>query len=126
MPGLGAGDHAGGQAPVTHSEMSSGFVSTLQGKGPFTVFAPTDAAFMKLSSVPTGDALKNVLLHHVVDGAIGSGDLQAGMVPTLLQGKDLTVDLTSGVKINGANVSMANVLTKNGIIHVIDTVLVPN
>jgi uncharacterized surface protein with fasciclin (FAS1) repeats len=67
-----------------------------------------------------------VLLYHVVDGAIGSGDLKAGSVPTLLSGKDLTVDLTSGVKINDATVTMANVLTKNGIIHVIDTVLVPN
>ena len=123
---VAAATKAGTFTQLANALTNAGLVSTLQGKGPYTVFAPTDAAFMKLSSVPSGDALKNVLLYHVVDGAIGSGDLKAGMVPTLLQGKDLTVDLTSGVKINGANVSMANVLTKNGIIHVIDAVLVPN
>ena len=94
-------------------------------EGPFTVFAPTDDAFKKLSSVPTGDALKNVLLYHVVNGAIGSGDLKAGMVPTLLAGKSVTVDLSAGAKINDAKVTTANVLAKNGVIHVIDTVLVP-
>jgi transforming growth factor-beta-induced protein len=123
---VAAATKAGTFTQLANALTSAGLVSTLHGNGPYTVFAPTDAAFMKLSAVPSGDALKNVLLYHVVDGAIGSGDLEAGRVPTLLQGKDLTVDLTSGVRINGANVSMANVLTKNGIIHVIDTVLVPN
>lgn len=101
-------------------------VTTLQGKGPFTVFAPTDAAFAKLATVPTGADLKNVLLYHVVAGAVGSGDLKAGPVPTQLTGKSVTVSLTGGVKINDATVTTANVLTKNGVIHVIDTVLVPN
>ncbi|HVU01092.1 MAG TPA: fasciclin domain-containing protein [Polyangiaceae bacterium] len=100
-------------------------VTTLQGPGPFTVFAPTDTAFGKLASVPTGQALKDVLLYHVVPGAIGSGDLVAGSVQTELAGKSLTVDLTSGVKIDGANVTTANILAKNGVIHVVDTVLVP-
>ena len=104
---------------------SAGLVDTLQGTGPFTVFAPTDAAFAKLAAVPTGDALKNVLLYHVVAGAFGSGDLKAGPVPTELTGKSVTVDLTSGVKINDAVVTTPNILTKNGVIHVIDTVLVP-
>jgi len=100
-------------------------VTTLQGKGPFTVFAPTDAAFAKLSAVPTGDALKNVLLYHVVAGAVGSGDLKAGPVPTQLSGKSVTVNSTGGVKINDAKVTTANILAKNGVIHVVDTVLVP-
>ena len=104
---------------------SAGLVPTLQGKGPFTVFAPTDAAFAKLATVPTGDALKNVLLYHVVAGAVGSGDLKAGPVPTQLTGKSVTVDLTGGVKINDAKVTTANVLAKNGVIHIVDTVLVP-
>lgn len=104
---------------------SAGLVDTLQGAGPFTVFAPTDAAFAKLAAVPTGDALKNVLLYHVVPGAFGSGDLQAGPVSTELTGKSVTVDLTGGVKINDAAVTTPNILTKNGVIHVIDTVLVP-
>jgi uncharacterized surface protein with fasciclin (FAS1) repeats len=105
---------------------SADLVTTLQGKGPFTVFAPTDAAFAKLATVPTGAALKNVLLYHVVAGAVGSGDLKAGPVPTQLTGKSVTVSLTGGVKINDSTVTTANILTKNGVIHVIDTVLVPN
>jgi transforming growth factor-beta-induced protein len=100
-------------------------VTTLQGKGPFTVLAPTDAAFAKLSAVPTGDALKNVLLYHVVSGAVGSGDLKAGPVPTQLTGKSVTVNLTDGVKINDSKVTAANILAKNGVIHVVDTVLIP-
>jgi len=100
-------------------------VTTLQGKGPFTVFAPTDAAFAKLASVPTGDALKNVLLYHVVAGAVGSGDLVAGPVPTQLAGKSVTVSLTGGVKVNDSKVTSANILAKNGVIHVVDTVLIP-
>jgi uncharacterized surface protein with fasciclin (FAS1) repeats/BMFP domain-containing protein YqiC len=104
---------------------SADLVTTLQGKGPFTVFAPTDAAFAKLAAVPTGEALKNVLLYHVVAGAVGSGDLKAGPVPTQLSGKSVTVSLTGGVTINDAKVTTANVLAKNGVIHVVDTVLVP-
>jgi uncharacterized surface protein with fasciclin (FAS1) repeats len=100
-------------------------VTTLQGDGPFTVFAPTDAAFEKLAAVPEGDALKDVLLYHVVSGAVGSGDLSAGEVSTLLKDKSLTVSLTGGVKINDAKVTTANIITKNGVIHVVDTVLVP-
>jgi transforming growth factor-beta-induced protein len=100
-------------------------VTTLQGDGPFTVFAPTDAAFGKLAAVPTGDALKDVLLYHVVSGAVGSGDLSAGEVSTLLEDKSLTVALTGGVKINDAKVTAANIIAKNGVIHVVDTVLVP-
>lgn len=100
-------------------------VTALKGDGPFTVFAPTDDAFDKLDAVPSGDALKNVLLYHVVAGAVGSGDLKAGDVPTLLEGKDLTVALAGGVKINDASVTTANIIAKNGVIHVVDTVLVP-
>jgi len=101
-------------------------VTTLKGAGPFTVFAPTDAAFDALSSVPSGDALKNVLLYHVVMGAVGAGDLKAGNVATQLANEALTIDLTGGVKVNGANVTTANIVTKNGVIHVVDKVLVPN
>jgi transforming growth factor-beta-induced protein len=104
---------------------SAGLVPTLQGKGPFTVFAPTDAAFAKLPAVPTGDALKNVLLYHVVAGAVGSGDLKAGPVPTQLTGKSVSVNLTGGVTINDSKVTTANILAKNGVIHVVDTVLIP-
>jgi len=116
---------AGTFTKLAEALTSAGLVATLQGKGPFTVFAPTDAAFAKLASVPTGDALKNVLLYHVLAGAVGSGDLKAGPVPTQLTGKSVTVGLTGEVTINDAKVTTANVLTKNGVIHVVDTVLVP-
>jgi transforming growth factor-beta-induced protein len=105
---------------------SADLVSALQAAGPFTVFAPTDEAFAALGTAPTGDALKNVLLYHVANGAVGSGNLVAGPVPTLLTDKNLTIDLTGGVKVNDATVTKANILTKNGIIHVVDKVLVPN
>ncbi len=104
---------------------SANLVETLKGPGPFTVFAPTDAAFDKLGAAPQGDALKNVLLYHVVSGAVGSGDLTAGMVTTLLEGKSVTVALNGGVTINASKVTTANIIAKNGVIHVVDTVLVP-
>jgi len=104
---------------------TAGLVDDLQAAGPFTVFAPTDAAFAALSAVPSGQALIDVLLYHVVSGAVGSGDLVDGMVPTLLANKSVTVDLTGGVMIDDAMVTTANILTKNGVIHIIDAVIVP-
>jgi len=104
---------------------SADLVTALQAPGPFTVFAPTDAAFDKLAAVPKGDALKDVLLYHVVDGAVGSGDLKAGAVPTLLTGKSVTINLKGGVTVNDSKVTSANIIAKNGVIHVVDTVLVP-
>jgi transforming growth factor-beta-induced protein len=116
---------AGSFTKLAGALTSAMLVETLKGPGPFTVFAPTDAAFDKLGMAPTGDALKNVLLYHVVSGAVGSGDLTAGMVPTLLETKSLTIALTGGVTVNNAKVTTANIITKNGVIHVVDTVLVP-
>lgn len=116
---------AGSFTKLAEALTAADLVETLQGPGPFTVFAPTDAAFAKLGTAPTGDALKDVLLYHVVSGAVGSGDLVAGMVPTLLDGKSVDVSLTGGVKVNDATVTSANIITKNGVIHVVDTVLVP-
>jgi len=118
---IAAGSFTSLAGALTDAEL----VDDLQAAGPFTVFAPTDAAFAALSAVPSGQALIDVLLYHVVSGAVGSGDLTAGDVPTLLDGESLTVALESGVQINGANVTMANILTKNGVIHVVDAVLVP-
>jgi uncharacterized surface protein with fasciclin (FAS1) repeats len=104
-------------------------IDTLSGDGPFTVFAPTDAAFAALPS-GTLDSLSkkqltDVLLYHVVSGAVKSDALNAGAVDTLLSGKKVTVDLTSGVKINEATVVLPNVVATNGVIHVIDKVLLP-
>ena len=108
----------------------AGLVDTLKGKGPFTVFAPTDAAFAK---VPKKDLealladkskLAAVLTYHVVPGSVMAKDVQAGKVKTV-QGSDLTVSTSGGVKVDGANVTKADIVADNGVIHVIDSVVLP-
>jgi transforming growth factor-beta-induced protein len=102
-------------------------VGTLQSEGPFTVFAPTDAAFAELgvdlASLSKED-LTSILLYHVVPGNIFSSDLSEGSVATA-NGAMISVSLSSGVQINESNVIIANVQTTNGVIHVIDKVLLP-
>ena len=105
---------------------------TLSGAGPFTLFAPTDAAFNALPSgtvpallndIPT---LTNILLHHAVGDSVMSGMLSNGQIVTTLAGTDLTVTIdTSGVYIDGAQVTVADVVADNGVVHVIDAVLLP-
>ncbi|OEU10805.1 beta-Ig-H3/fasciclin, partial [Fragilariopsis cylindrus CCMP1102] len=102
--------------------------------GPFTVFAPTDDAFAALPNGLVGcllqeenqPVLRKILLYHVVTGQVLSSDLTDGMeAPTLLDGQDVTVGLIGGVTINNSKVVTANVLATNGVIHIIDQVLVP-
>lgn len=108
-------------------------VEALQGEGPFTVFAPTDEAFANLLAeldISAEDLLNHpqlgeVLLYHVVSGKVMSTDLSDGMTATTLQGESLNIDLMDGVKINMSNVTTADVEATNGVIHVIDKVLVP-
>jgi len=108
-------------------------VGALQGEGPFTVFAPTDDAFAALPEElvtcllqPDNKvALTSILTYHVVSGQVLSIMLEDGMEAATLQGEDVTVDLSDGVKINDSKVIIADVLTTNGVIHVIDAVLVP-
>ena len=107
-------------------------LTTLQGPGPFTLFAPTDQAFTDANidladfDTPEGKAsLTNILQYHLISGEVLSGDLTDGMVATAVNGDELTVDLTSGVKINEASVTTPDVATSNGVIHVIDKVLMP-
>jgi len=108
-------------------------VTALQGEGPFTVFAPTDDAFVKLlgalditaEQLLAHPQLSEVLLYHVVSGKVMSTDLSDDMVAKTLQGEDLMVDLSDGVKINESLVTSADLEATNGVIHVIDTVLVP-
>lgn len=108
-------------------------VETLQGKGPFTVFAPTNAAFealLKALDVTAEELLAQpdlakVLTYHVVPGKVMSTDLTNGMEPATVNGQTIKVDLTDGVKINDAKVTTADLEATNGVIHVIDTVLVP-
>lgn len=108
----------------------AGLVDTLKGKGPFTVFAPTDAAFAK---VPKADLdalladkarLAAVLTYHVVPGSVLAKDVKAGKVKTV-QGSDLTLSTSGGVKVDGANVVKADIIADNGVIHVIDSVVLP-
>ena len=113
---------------------AAGLVDTLKGEGPFTVFAPTDDAFAKLPAGTVDDLLKPenkdqlvaVLTYHVVPGKIMSGDIvgKTSAVKTV-QGSELTVDATDGVKVDEASVVTADIETSNGVIHVIDTVVLP-
>jgi uncharacterized surface protein with fasciclin (FAS1) repeats len=110
---------------------AAGLVETLTGEGPFTVFAPTDAAF---AALPEGTvealledipALTAILTSHVVAGAVMSTDLSDGMMAGTVEGSEITVSLGESVMIDGATVIAADIETTNGIIHVIDTVLIP-
>jgi len=113
--------------------VAAGLVETLSGTGPFTVFAPTDAAFAALPAGtvetlladPTG-ALTQILLYHVVGAQALSTDLTNGQTVATLQGQTVTVTINAdGVFINNAQVTVADIVTDNGVIHVIDAVLVP-
>lgn len=108
-------------------------VSALQAEGPFTVFAPTNAAFADLLEALDIDAeallshpdLAKVLLYHVVSGKVMSTDLSDGMTAATLHGGSLAIGVDGGVTINDANVAVADIEASNGVIHVIDKVLVP-
>lgn len=114
---------------------AAGLVNTLKGPGPFTVFAPTDAAFAKLPAGTVDNLLKPenkaqlvaVLTYHVVPGKVASSAL-AGKVTDAktVEGRTVKIDAThGGVTVNGAKVVMADVSATNGVIHVVDTVLIP-
>lgn len=113
---------------------AAGLVETLKGKGPFTVFAPTDAAFAKLPAGTVETLLKpenkaklvSLLTYHVVPGTTKSAAL-AGKTTTVatVGGAKLTIDGTNGVTVGGATVTKADIPASNGVIHVIDTVLTP-
>ena len=108
----------------------AGLVDTLKGKGPFTVFAPTDAAFAKipkaqLDALLTDKAkLTAVLTYHVVPGKVMAKDVKAGAVKTV-NGKEATLATAGGVTINGAKVVAADLAAGNGVVHVIDKVILP-
>ena len=108
--------------------VEAGLVDALKGDGPFTVFSPTDEAFAAIGVTPENvgdvDNLADILLYHVVSGTFFSTDLSEGEVPTL-NGKNVEITLDSGVMVNMSNVIIANVQTTNGVIHVIDKVLLP-
>ncbi|MDZ8225301.1 MULTISPECIES: fasciclin domain-containing protein [unclassified Nostoc] len=110
---------------------AAGLVDTLKGPGPFTVFAPTDEAFNKLPA-GTVDALlqdipklTKILTYHVVSGKVLAADVVKLKTATTVEGSDVKIDASNGVKINDATVAAADVDADNGVIHVIDTVLIP-
>lgn len=112
---------------------AAGLVETLSGTGPFTVFAPTNEAF---EALPEGtlemllkpenkDKLIAVLTYHVVPGKVYSKDLKEGQKAKTVQGEEVSVSLKGGAKISGASVAMADVKASNGVVHVIDKVILP-
>jgi uncharacterized surface protein with fasciclin (FAS1) repeats len=112
---------------------AAGLVETLKGPGPFTVFAPTDDAFAALPAGTVEDLLKPenkdkliaVLTYHVVPGAVMSTDLTEGMKAATVNGAEVTITLDGGAKVNGANITTADIAATNGVIHVIDAVILP-
>ncbi len=110
---------------------AAGLVDTLKGPGPFTVFAPTDEAFAKIPKADLDALLKDkakltaVLTYHVVAGKVMAKDVKAGKVKTV-QGSELTLGTTGGVTVDAAKVVQADIVADNGVIHVIDSVVLPN
>lgn len=122
---------AGSFTTLVAAVEAAGLVETLKGEGPFTVFAPTDEAFAALpegtiegllSDIP---ALTKILTYHVVAGKVMSSDLTDGMMATTVEGSQITIGTMNGVTVNGANVVTADIETSNGVIHVIDAVILP-
>ena len=113
---------------------AAGLVETLKGAGPFTVFAPTDDAFAKLPKGTVEDLLKpenkaklvSILTYHVLPAKVMAADIAGKkMGAKTVQGTEISVDAMSGVKINGASVVTADIAASNGVIHIIDTDLMP-
>ncbi len=106
-------------------------VDTLKGTGPFTVFAPTDEAFAKLAKgtveglLQDIPKLKKILTYHVVSGKVMAADVVKLKSATTIEGEDVKIDASKGVKINNATVTTPDIAADNGVIHIIDTVLIP-
>jgi uncharacterized surface protein with fasciclin (FAS1) repeats len=122
---------AGSFSTLVSAVQAAGLVDTLKGAGPFTVFAPTDEAFAKL---PAGTVegllkdipqLKKILTYHVVSGKVMAADVVKLKSAKTVEGSDVTIDASNGVKVNTATVTTPDVETDNGVIHIIDSVLLP-
>lgn len=122
---------AGSFTTLVTAIKAAGLVETLSAPGPFTVFAPTDAAFAKLpagtveSLLQDKTKLTSILTYHVVPGKVMAKDVAGLTSAKTVQGGILKIDTTNGVKINDAMVTTADIETSNGVIHVIDSVLLP-
>lgn len=122
---------AGSFKTLTKALEAADLVTTLKGKGPFTVFAPTDEAFAKL---PAGTVeallkdipkLKSILTYHVIAGKVTSKQVVKLKSAKTVNGAAVTIDAKAGVKVNGATVTTPDIEASNGVIHVIDTVILP-
>ncbi|MGY8791430.1 MAG: fasciclin domain-containing protein [Pseudomonadales bacterium] len=124
---------AGSFTTLVAAIQAAGLVDTLKSEGPFTVFAPTDEAF---TALPEGtvetlllpenkDKLISILTYHVVSGKVLSGDLSNNMMAATVQGGQVQIMTAGGVTVDGANVVTADIETSNGVIHVIDAVILP-
>jgi uncharacterized surface protein with fasciclin (FAS1) repeats len=123
--------NAGSFSTLVAAIKAAGLVETLKGAGPFTVFAPTDEAFAKLPD-GTVDALlkdipklKQILTYHVVSGKVMAADVVKLKSATTVEGSDVKIDASNGVKVNDSTVTTPDVAADNGVIHIIDTVLLP-
>ena len=121
---------AGNFKTLATALQAAGLVDTLKGKGPFTVFAPTDEAFAKIPKADLDALLKDkaklsaVLTYHVVPAAVMAKDVKAGEVKTV-NGKTINITTDKGVMVNNAKVIKTDVAASNGVIHAIDTVILP-
>jgi uncharacterized surface protein with fasciclin (FAS1) repeats len=121
---------AGSFKTLVAAIQAAGLVDTLKGPGPFTVFAPTDEAFAKVPKADLDALLKDkakltaVLTYHVVPGKVMAKDVSAGMVKTV-QGSSITVATAGGVTVDKARVTATDIAADNGVIHVIDSVIMP-
>src|SRR6056297_777737 len=124
---------AGSFETLVAAVQAADLVETLKGEGPFTVFAPTNEAF---AALPEGtvegllkpenkDKLTSILTYHVVPGKVMSGDLSDGMTAATVEGGEVTIGTEGGVTVDGANVVQADIEASNGVIHVIDGVIMP-
>ncbi len=122
---------AGSFTTLLAAAEAAGLVDTLKGDGPFTVFAPTDEAFAALpegtveSLLADPEALAGILTYHVVPGKVMSTDLSDDMMAATVNGAEIMIDLDSGVMVNDATVVSADIEASNGVIHVIDSVILP-
>ncbi len=123
---------AGDFKTLVAAVQAAGLVDTLRGEGPFTVFAPTDEAFAKIPKAQLDallkdkEALVKVLTYHVVPGKVTAAEVVKLSSAKTVEGQSITIDTRDGVKVDNARVIKTDIEARNGIIHVIDTVIMPN
>ena len=123
---------AKGFSTLLSAVKQAGLVDALKGDGPYTLFAPTDEAFAKIPKsqlqalLNDKEALTSVLAYHVIPANVSSGQVVNLTSAKTLQGRSISIDTSDGVKINNANVIKTDIVASNGIIHVIDEVILPN